>query len=203
MSAAFATIRRFALDRRGNLTVVFALACLPLMSAVGCAVDYARATQVKAKLQAAADAATLGAIARNAMAPRIAAVMNNDGPIQPGAIEALQIFSANLSGVTGFTLENLAPDVKKSGKTVTSTLTFRAIVPTYFLGIMGMKTLTVTGGSSAVVGAPVVFWNKPGGPVVYQTAPHLVASGSAGLVGGASTAPVTQFSATVTTRRNP
>ena len=111
MSAAFATIRRFALDRRGNLTVVFALACLPLMSAVGCAVDYARATQVKAKLQAAADAATLGAIARNAMAPRIAAVMNNDGPIQPGAIEALQIFSANLSGVTGFTLENLAPEV--------------------------------------------------------------------------------------------
>jgi Flp pilus assembly protein TadG len=203
MSASFTVIRHFGCDRRGNLSVIFALACLPLISAVGCAVDYARATQIKAKLQAAADAASLGAIATNSLALRIAAVMNSDGPIGAGAVEARQIFNANISGVTGLTLESLTPDVQKTGKTITSTLTFRATVPTYFLGIMGMHTLTVAGGSSAVVGAPVVFWRKPGGPLVYRTAPHLVGSGPAVPAGGTLIAPASQFSATVTTRRNP
>ena len=43
-------IRRFATDRRGNIAVIFALACVPLITVVGCVVDYSRATQMRAKL---------------------------------------------------------------------------------------------------------------------------------------------------------
>jgi len=37
---------------------------VPLISAVGCAVDYNQATQLRSKLQAAADAASFGSIAK-------------------------------------------------------------------------------------------------------------------------------------------
>ena len=61
MRAVLSTIiRRFVHDRRGNIAVIFAIACVPLITAVGCAVDYSRATQARAKLQAAADAASVG-----------------------------------------------------------------------------------------------------------------------------------------------
>jgi len=45
MRAALRTFsRRFARDQRGNIAVIFALCCVPLITMVGCAVDYARAT---------------------------------------------------------------------------------------------------------------------------------------------------------------
>ena len=50
-------IGRFRNDRRGNIAVIFAIACIPLITAVGCAVDYSMATRMKAKLQASADGA--------------------------------------------------------------------------------------------------------------------------------------------------
>ena len=63
-AAISAIIHRFVHDRRGNIAVIFALSCVPLISAVGCAVDYSRATHVRSKLQAAADAASVGSIAK-------------------------------------------------------------------------------------------------------------------------------------------
>ena len=45
-------IGRFGKDRRGNIAVIFAIACVPIISAVGCAVDYSMATRMKAKLPA-------------------------------------------------------------------------------------------------------------------------------------------------------
>ena len=43
-------IGRFRRDQRGNIAVLFAIAVLPVISAVGCAVEYSRATQIKSKL---------------------------------------------------------------------------------------------------------------------------------------------------------
>ena len=52
-------MRRFPKDQRGNVAVIFAIACVPLISAVGCAIDYTEATRIKSKLQSAADAAAV------------------------------------------------------------------------------------------------------------------------------------------------
>jgi Flp pilus assembly protein TadG len=203
MPALVASIRRFAADQRGNLAVIFALACLPLLSAVGCAVDYSRAVQVKGKLQAAADAASLGSIARSSKALAIAARMNYDGPIWVGAADAQSFFAANVAGVPGFSLESLTPDVRKTGQVVTSTVTFSATIPTYFLGIMGMKNLTVTGHSVAQVNVPIVF-QRVAGRVVYDSSPRLIEPGPNGAANsGSSSAQTSQLSTTARVRRNP
>lgn len=61
-------LNRFRRDRRGNIAVIFGIACIPLISAVGCAIDYSEATRMKAKLQSAADAAAVASISQNSRA---------------------------------------------------------------------------------------------------------------------------------------
>ena len=51
----------FGKDEIGSVALVFGLAILPLLLAVGAAVDYSRAMSLKTKLQSATDAATLAA----------------------------------------------------------------------------------------------------------------------------------------------
>jgi Flp pilus assembly protein TadG len=57
-------LSRFRRDKRGNVAIIFAIAAIPLISAIGCAVDYSMATRMKAKLQSAADAASIAALSQ-------------------------------------------------------------------------------------------------------------------------------------------
>jgi len=54
--------RSFLANRRGNVAVITAVAALPVITAIGCVIDYSMASMIKTKLQAAADAATLAAV---------------------------------------------------------------------------------------------------------------------------------------------
>ncbi|WP_448029056.1 TadE/TadG family type IV pilus assembly protein [Bradyrhizobium liaoningense] len=156
MRAALSTIiRRFVHDRRGNIAVIFALACVPLITAVGCAVDYSRATQTRAKLQAAADAASVGSIAKASPAFKAAGNMTSDGPISVGVTDAENIFNANRANLTGYTLNSITSTVVKTGSTVTSTIAFSASINTMFLGLIGKTALTLTGTSKATASMPL------------------------------------------------
>src|SRR5687768_15932598 len=53
-------LKRFHKDRRGGVAPMFALAIIPVIGMVGAAVDYSRANSVKAAIQSALDATTLG-----------------------------------------------------------------------------------------------------------------------------------------------
>ena len=141
--------RRFGRDRRGNMAVIFTLACLPLVSAIGCAVDYSRVTLLRSKLQAAADAASVGSVAKGAPALIAAATMTSDGGIAIGAADAANIFYGNMSGVTGFALHGMTATVSKSGPTLTAEVTFQASVPTVFLRLIGKRAITIIGRSTA------------------------------------------------------
>jgi Flp pilus assembly protein TadG len=145
----------FRRDQRGNIAVIFAITCVPLISAMGCAVDYARATQLQSKLQAAVDAASVGSIAKQSPAFIAAGTMSSDGPIPAGVTDATNIFNGNMSGVTGYTLISVTPVVKKTGSTVTSTVQYSASVPTMFLGVIGKSTMTVTGTSTSTANMPL------------------------------------------------
>jgi Flp pilus assembly protein TadG len=147
----FAHFRR---DISGNVAVSFAILCVPLISAVGCAVDYSRASQLQSKLQAAADAASVGSVSRTSPAFIAAGSMTADGVIDVGATDASNIFNGNMAGVTGYTLNSLTPVVKKQGSNVVSTVTFSATVPTLFLGVMGQKAMTRTGSSTSTASMP-------------------------------------------------
>jgi Flp pilus assembly protein TadG len=51
--------RRFAGDDRGNIAVIFAIACVPIISFVGAAIDYSRANAARSSMQSALDSAAL------------------------------------------------------------------------------------------------------------------------------------------------
>src|SRR5690349_9858843 len=96
MRAFFSLLNRFRNDRSGNIAVIFVLASLPIMTAVGCAVDYSRANQLRTKLQAAIDAASVGSVAKSSPGFIAAGSMTSDGPIPAGVTDATNIFNANM-----------------------------------------------------------------------------------------------------------
>src|SRR5262250_359414 len=54
-----ATAGRFIGDREGNIAVIFAVAAIPILTFVGAAVDYTRATAARSSMQAALDSTAL------------------------------------------------------------------------------------------------------------------------------------------------
>ena len=155
MSEQTSRFGRFVHDNRGNIAVTFALALIPLLIAVGCAVDYAMAARIRTKMLAAADAASVGSVARNSRAYIIAGTMNSDGAIADGVTEATNFFNSNLSEQAGYSSKTLTATVVKSGGRLTSTVTFSASVPTTFMGIVGKTSLTVGGTSVATSSMPL------------------------------------------------
>ncbi|MDH2347213.1 MULTISPECIES: pilus assembly protein [unclassified Bradyrhizobium] len=156
MRAEFRTIfRRFLRDRRGNVAVIFAICCVPLITLVGSAIDYSRATQVRSKLQAAADAASVGAIAKASPGFAAAGSMTADGPITVGVTDAQNIFDANRANLTGYTLNSVTPTVVKSGSIINSTVSFTATINTMFLGVIGKTTLAMSGTSASTANMPL------------------------------------------------
>ncbi|NPU14439.1 pilus assembly protein [Bradyrhizobium sp. 83002] len=147
-------LARFRRNVSGNVAVTFAIVCVPVITAVGCGIDYSRNNQMRAKLQAAVDAASVGAVSRTAPAFIAAGSMTGDGPIAVGNDDARKIFNGNMSGTSGYTLNSLTPDVKKSGSVVSATVSFTATVPTMFMSIVGFKTMTLQGSSTAKASMP-------------------------------------------------
>jgi Flp pilus assembly protein TadG len=154
MGALFRAVSRFGRDQNGNVSIIFVIALLPLLSAIGCAIDYSRAVQFNSKLQAAADAASVGSIAKTSAAFVEAGSMTVDGPIPDGAADATNIFNGNIAGLTGYTLNSVTPKVTKTGSTVTSTVKYTATIPVLFLGVIGKSTMTIRGSSTSTASIP-------------------------------------------------
>src|SRR4051812_46459020 len=154
-SAFIRQLRCFRRDQRGNIALTFALAAMPILTAVGCAVDYSLATQMRSRLQASSDAASVGSVAKTSPAFIAAGSMTSDGPIAAGATDATQIFTGNMAGQSGYTLKSLSAAVTRTSGTVQSVVQFSADIPTSFLGIIGKKTITVTGSSTSLASMPL------------------------------------------------
>ena len=147
-----ALISSFLANARGNVAVITALSALPIISAIGCVVDYSMATTIKTKLQAAADAATLAAVSANSPLVATAKAMTGNGAVSNGATYTQNFFDSNLSSSpanTGYSSPTRTATVTKSGTTVSATLSFTAQVPTFFLGIIGHPTIALTGQSTS------------------------------------------------------
>jgi Flp pilus assembly protein TadG len=152
---AIRIIGRFRRAQRGNVAMIFALTLVPIMSSIGFAVDYARAAQIRSKLQSAIDAASVGSVARSSPAFIAAGTMSSDGVISAGATDAVGIFNGNMVGQAGYTLNSVSATVTRASSQVTSTVQFSAQVSTTFLAIMGKSTMTVTGSSTSVASMPL------------------------------------------------
>jgi len=152
-----ALVRRFRSNNRGNVAVISALAALPLVAAVGCVIDYTTESMIKTKLQAAADAASLATVSANSSIITTAKNMSGNGTVSGGSTYAINFFNANLSTSpenTGYTSLSPTATVTKSGQTITSTVSFTAQVPTYFVKVLGYSNVAVSGTSSATYTMP-------------------------------------------------
>ncbi len=151
----FGLLNRFIQDKRGNIAVIFAIACVPLITATGAAIDYSNATRIKSKLQSAADAASVGAIAQGSPAYVAAGQMGSSGPVQAGNDDATNIFKANISGVTGFKNLVITPNVTKTNTNITSVVSFTADVPTTFVSLIGFPKMSISGTSQSAGSLPM------------------------------------------------
>lgn len=145
-------VANFRADKRANTAIMFALASLPVIAAVGAAADYSYASMIKTKLQAAADAATLATISNNSPVITTAKSMSGGGTVSGGAAYVQDYFGAN---TVSFASASYSGSATKSGTTITATLNYSDNVPTTFMKVLGYSTVTVSGSSTASVSLPV------------------------------------------------
>lgn len=121
MTGAFA-------DRRANVAMLFGLAAVPLMGAVGLAIDGGRAYLVQNRMAKALDAAGLAA-ARVALSDRAAA-------------DAQRFFDANFpKGYLG--ASKVVVGYSTDANVDFITLSAQTTIPTVIMSILGFETLTV------------------------------------------------------------
>ena len=149
------SLLRLLKDRRANVAPMFAIAAIPLVGAMGAAVDYSRAANIRAQLLAAADAASVSSVAKSSVGLSKASSMTGDGSIADGANDAVKLFNAEITGKGGFTLTSATASMIKSGTTVTSTLDFTAQVSTSFMGILGFNSMNIKGTATATNNMPL------------------------------------------------
>jgi Flp pilus assembly protein TadG len=147
-------LSRFRRDQRGNIAVIFTIAAIPLVSAIGCAVDYSLATRMKAKLQSAADAAGIAALSQKSPGFLAASAMTGNGSVTAGVTDANNVFDANMSGITGYQNLVRSSTVTKTGIKLDAKVEFTADVPVTFMKVVGFQKLTVTGFSSSAASLP-------------------------------------------------
>jgi len=153
-----ARIGDFRANKRANTAIMFALCALPIVTAIGCVIDYSTAVMIKTKLQSASDAAALATVSNNSPIVATAKGMSANGTVSGGSTYATNMFSANLSSApanVGYTGLTDSATVTLSSQTITAAVTFSANVPTYFMKILGYSNVAVAGSSTASVSLPV------------------------------------------------
>jgi Flp pilus assembly protein TadG/uncharacterized protein YegL len=128
---------RFRQDSAGNVALIFGLALLPLMGAVGAAVDYSLASRQRAVIQSALDTAMLaGAIAGKAS---IDAGAGKSTAIAAAEAAAAASFKSNIGSVAA----TLQADFKMKGLNISGTGSAAADAKNLFMGIFGHKTTAI------------------------------------------------------------
>jgi Flp pilus assembly protein TadG len=134
--------RRFARAEGGNIAIIFALATLPLAGFAGAAIDYSRANAVKAALQTALDSTAL-MLSKEATTDTSSQLQTN----------ATKYFNANFSSegikASSVTVTPVYSSSTPSQITVNGTVN----VPTNFVGLLGVKYITLNESSTAAWGS--------------------------------------------------
>jgi Flp pilus assembly protein TadG len=125
---------RFAPARDGNVAITFAIALIPMLAFVGAAVDFSRANSLKASLQGALDATAL-------LSAKNAATLTST-QVQTAA---QAYFLAQFTRPEAKNIKITATYSSSGGSSVT--VNGSADMDTAFIGVLGYKTITVTGTS--------------------------------------------------------
>jgi len=139
-SGLFSKLSAFRTARGANVAVTFALATLPIVTAVGAAVDYSHANAVKAALQSALDSTAL-MLAKNAATVTNSALQT----------EALSYFNGLFTAVEA---TNVSVDATYTSSGGSRVLVNGSVdVPTSFMGVVGVNRITVKGSATTSWGS--------------------------------------------------
>lgn len=96
------TLRRLRRDRRGSVAVIFAASLIPMLLAIGLAVDTARAYAVKSQLQQALDAAALAVGSSTGTAAELQALAQKffDANFKPNGLASASSITVRVEGDT-------------------------------------------------------------------------------------------------------
>jgi Flp pilus assembly protein TadG len=131
--------RRFIRNLKGNVAIIFALSLIPIVFLAGMALDFTSATQKRARLNAAADAAALAAVTPKMASQSIAAAQ----------AVAQAVFVGEASTVKGLSYSNPNINIVQNGLVRTATVTYTAASANAFQGILGQPAWAISGSSTA------------------------------------------------------
>jgi Flp pilus assembly protein TadG len=130
--------KSFLKDKAANLAVVFGLGAIPLLLAVGVAVDFVRASSSESHLQDLSDAAVLAAAA------------SSEKTLVKLREVAQKYIDANFGHRSEMSNVVITDITDNAGKL---SIKLAAAVPTYFMGIANIASLPIDAASAAVRGA--------------------------------------------------
>lgn len=145
-------IARLKANQKGGVYMIMGFAIIPLTFILGFGIDYARAMSLQTKLNAAADAAALAAVA-----PSMILQSNSES-----RSAAINMFNAQASLETGYQDLQVTPTITEGapgssgalGFLRKATVSYRAKSNNMFGRILGADTLTVKGTSTASAAQP-------------------------------------------------
>ena len=139
-TAAIRYLRRFAAERRANVAITFALSLIPVLGLTGAAVDYSRANSMKTAMQSALDSTAL-------MVSKSAASMSTAQLQTAAQSYFLTLFTRPEASNVSLT----ASYSNSGGSSVV--VSAAADMATDFVGVLGVKTIHITGTSTAKWGS--------------------------------------------------
>jgi Flp pilus assembly protein TadG len=143
-------LRRLVRNRRGNFGMMTAILAIPVVGTAGMALDFGYAYDIRVALNDAADAAALGAISEKSAGVAEAVTMSSDGEVVIAKTDALKLFTAQGDASISQLPIDVVINVSKKGNNLTSTVNYTAKIPTAFLGIIGKKSISISGSATAV-----------------------------------------------------
>ncbi|MDI7773949.1 pilus assembly protein [Asticcacaulis sp. EMRT-3] len=146
-------------NRAGSTIIMVALALPVIFLAVGGAIDFSRVLQLRGELQDAADVASVGSVAVNSKAFKLA-LTQGDGEISQGSQQAASIFESDLHPAPELSNITLNATVSKAATVITSLVTVSANYKPYIIGLFGFNSLplSVTSKSSSTIPPYIDFY---------------------------------------------
>ena len=139
---------RLLRNRRGNVSMMYALVAPVLLFGGGAAIDYGRAAQIRTKLNAAADAAALAALTPTML-------QQSTTVAQAAAVKMFNGLTENLPGLTAnATQVTVSVTVGATPLTRNVQVSYSTSVNTIFAQVLGVSALPVQGFSDASAKAP-------------------------------------------------
>jgi Flp pilus assembly protein TadG/uncharacterized protein YegL len=135
-------MRSFADDRAGTFAMMFALCSVPVLVALGCALDYVQASNAQRHMQTALDAALIAAV-------------KDVGTSDDDALKARIVnwLNADATSTGAYVLDTSGVQINRTKATITASVA--TTVPTTFMKIAGVNEVPVSASSGVAGGATV------------------------------------------------